>query len=728
MVLTRLLPRRRRSPLFPQMETSECGAACLGIVLAYHGRWVAMEELRAACHVSRDGASAADIVQGGKAYGLNVTGWRRSIEDLPDLPQPAILFWDLSHFLVLEGVSKGRYYLNDPANGRRTVGEETVSQSYSGVALQVEPGPDFQAGGSAPSLTRMVWPWLREARGSLAFAAICGLLLALPGLALPLLMSVFVDNVLSGGQTGWGPSLALAAAAAGVVTYLLAWLQLMNLRRMATRLAVLQGDKFVSRLFRLPSEFFSYRHSGDITSRVQLVDGVALISSSQFVVIAIELVMSSIFLAVMLLFDPLAGAAVGAMGGVNLVLMRMLSRARSDENRQLRREQAMLLSTAGTGLRNMESIRATASENDFYSRWTGYKARELATRQRFAELGHVIVSMPPLFLVLAGAVVLGIGGWRVIEGDMTLGTLTGFYVIAGLFLAPIGRLVASADAFQILAADLQRINDVSAAPTDPSLEEADDDRPDRVATLHGRLRLAGRVELRGVTFGYRLNRPPLVEDFNLTVEPGQRVAIVGTTGSGKSTLIKLLSGEFTPWSGEILFDGVPRAEIPRRVLTNSVGVVEQQIFLFAASVRDNLTMWNPTTTEQQLIAAAKDAQLHADIVGRESGYDSGVDEGGTNFSGGQRQRFEIARALVNDPSVMLLDEATSTLDAVTEAQIDDSLRRRGATCVIVAHRLSTIRDCDQIIVLHRGRAIQRGTHDELMTDPQGAYAQLMQAS
>ena len=461
---------------------------------------------------------------------------------------------------------------------------------------------------------------------------------------------------------------------------------------------------------------------------MQLVDGVAIISSSQFVVIAIELVMSSLFLAVMLFFDPLVGAGVAGLGIVNLVLMRMLSRARSDENRQLRREQAMLLSTAGTGLRNMESIRATASENDFYSRWTGYKARELATRQRFVELGHVIVSMPPLFVVLGGALVLGIGGWRVIEGDMTLGTLTGFYVMAGLFLAPIGRLVQSADAFQILAADLQRINDVGYAPTEASFEDHDNDRPDRVVTLNGRLRLAGKIELRNVTFGYRLNRPPLIEDFSLTVEPGQRVAIVGTTGSGKSTLIKLLSGEFTPWSGEILFDGVPRSEIPRRVLTSSVGVVEQQIFLFAASVRDNLTMWNPTTTEQQLIAAVKDAQLHADIVGREAGYDSGVDEGGTNFSGGQRQRFEIARALVNDPSVMLLDEATSTLDAVTEAQIDDSLRRRGATCVIVAHRLSTIRDCDQIIVLHRGRAIQRGTHDELMTDRQGTYAQLMLAS
>ena len=727
--LTNILPgRTRRSPLFPQLEMSECGAACLGIVLAHFDRWAPMEELRAACNVSRDGASAADIVRGGQRYGLNITGWRRTIEELPKIPLPAVLFWDFNHFLILEGVRHGRYYLNDPANGHRVVSEETISRSYTGVVLQVEPGPSFQTGGSAPSLARMMWPWLREARGPLAFAALCGLLLALPGLALPLLLSIFVDHVLTLRNAPWGTSLAVAAAIAGVSIYLLTWLQQINLRRLAIRLSVLQADRFLSRLFRLPTLFFSHRHAGDITSRLQLIDGVAAVSSSQFVGIAIELVMSVLFLAVMLYFDPLMGAAVAALGVVNLLLMRVLTSARKNENRQLRREQAMLLTTAGAGLRNMESIRATASENDFFSRWTGYQARELVTRQRLAELGYVITSLPALFVALSAAVALGLGGWRVINGDMTLGTLTGFYVVAGLFLQPIGRLVQSADAFQILEADLQRINDIASAPVDEGLEGQDDGRPDEVSTLRGRLRLAGKIEMRDVTFGYRPNHPPLIENLNLTIEPGQRVAVVGTTGSGKSTLVKLLSGEFTPWSGEILFDGVPRGEIPRRVLTNSVGVVDQQIFLFAATVRDNLTMWNPTTTEQQLITATRDAQIHADIMGREAGYDSVVGEGGANFSGGQRQRFEIARALVNDPSVLLLDEATSTLDAVTEVQIDDSLRRRGVTCLIVAHRLSAIRDCDQIIVLHQGRAIQRGTHEELMADQQGTYAQLMQAN
>ena len=727
--LTSIITRRPpRSPLFPQLETSECGAACLGIVLAHFRRWAPMEELRSACNVSRDGASAADIVQGGQKYGLQITGWRRSIEELPNTPTPAILFWDFNHFLVLDGVRNSRYYLNDPANGHRIVNEDTFSRSYSGIVLQVAPGPNFQAGGTSPSLPRMIWPWLREAKAPLAFAAICGLLLAIPGLAMPLLMSVFIDNLLGATQPTWGTSLVVAAVAAGVVIYLLIWLQQINLRRLAIRLSVLQADKFLSRLFRLPIPFFSNRYASDIVSRAQLIDGVAAGASSQFVGIAIELVMSVLFLALMLLFDPLMGAVVAALGIANLVIMRILSSARTNDNRQLRREQAMLFSTGATALRNIESIRATASENDFFSRWTGYQARELAARQRFVELGHIIASLSPLFLALAGAAALGIGGWRVINGDMTLGTLTGFYVVAGLFLQPIARLAQSADAFQILEADLQRINDVASAALDENIEEREGDRPEEVATLHGRLRLAGKVELRNISFGYRPNHPPLIQNLSLTIEPGQRVAVVGATGSGKSTLVKLLSGEFTPRSGEILFDDVPRNAVPRRVLTNSISVVDQQIFLFAATVRDNLTMWNPTTTEPHLIAAARDAQIHADIMSREAGYDSAVDEGGANFSGGQRQRFEIARALVNNPSILLMDEATSTMDAVTEAQIDDSLRRRGVTCLIVAHRLSTIRDCDQIIVLDSGRAIQRGSHEELMNNPQGAYAQLMQAN
>ena len=413
--------------------------------------------------------------------------------------------------------------------------------------------------------------------------------------------------------------------------------------------------------------------------------------------------------------------------GASAVLMRVVSRTRTDENRQMRREQGQLAGIGMAGLRTMDSLRATAGEDGFFARWTGYQARELAARQRFAELGHVTAALPGMALVLGSAAVLGLGGWRVISGEATLGMLMGFYVAAGNFLRPIGRFVQFADLFQVLEADLQRLADVFDVPEDAALVARRDPAPGRVATLGGRLRLAGRIELRDVTFGYRPHHPPLIENLNLTIEPGQRVAVVGSSGSGKSTLLMLVNGLYAPWSGEVLFDGVPRAEVPHRVLSGSVACVDQQPLLFAGTVRDNLTLWNPTVPDRQVVTAARDALIHDEIMARPGGYKTAVEEGGPNFSGGQRQRLEIARALAGNPSVLLLDEATSALDAVSEQRIDDALRRRGCTCLIVAHRLSTIRDCDRIVVLEGGREVQRGTHEELIGDRDGRYHRLVHA-
>ena len=562
-------PTRRRvhTPLFPQLETSECGAACLGILLAHFGRWEPIEKLRDACGVSRDGTSAADIVRAAKKFDLEVSGWRRQVNQLHDITLPVILFWEFNHFLVLEGIEKGRFYLNDPANGRRTVSEKTLDRSFTGVVLTAKPGPRFRTCGSPPGVMRELWSWLGDVRSPLAFVAACGILLALPGLSLPILLSIFVDYVLLGSERSWGAFLVAAAVATGGLVYLLTWLQQHSLRRLSVRLSVVHAERMLSRLFRLPVGFFAHRYAGDLTSRVQLINEVASGSSRQFVGIMIELVMSGLFLVLMVFFDPLLAAVIAFLGIANIVLMCILSRLRVDENRQLRREQALLFGTGSSVVRDIETLRATASEDDFFARWTGYQARELVARQKFAELGTIIASLPRFFTILSGVTVLGFGGWQVMSGEMTIGMLMGFYVVSGNFLRPIGRFVQFADAFQILEADLRRINDVLDAPEDPALAAPTDSEGGKVSTLGGRLRLAGRIELRNVTFGYRPNRPPLLENINLTIAPGQRVALVGPTGSGKSTLLKLVSGEYTPWSGEILFDGArPATKSPGRYL------------------------------------------------------------------------------------------------------------------------------------------------------------------
>ncbi len=720
--------RRVKTPVILQLEATECGAASLGIVLAYLGKWVPLQDLREACCVGRDGANAADILRAARRYGLQPSAWRREINQLRAMKMPLILFWEFRHFVVLEGIGRGRFFINDPAVGRRTIGEDEFDRCFTGVTLELPPGESFEPGGAHPGILKQFWPWLRSVRPALAFAILCGLLLVIPGLALPILLAVFVDHVVGDAQEGWAGLVMGLAIAAGVASYMLAWLQMRALRKISLVLSVQQSDRYLSRLVRLPIDFFTRRHAGDVASRMQLIDQIALIGSIQLTGIAIELVMSLAFLILILVLDSLTGVAVGLLGVMCLLAMRYITYLRTDHNHVLLHEQGMMSGLGMGGLSIIDSLQATAQGGNFFSRFTAYQARELNARQKFVELGHVVESLPPAALVLGSALVIGLGGWRVMSGDMTLGALTASYILAMNFLRPVGRFAQLSDLLETMSANLRRLDDVMDAEPDREFGGEEAAQTDRLVTLNQRLQLVGRVELRNITFGFQKNRPPLLEDFNLTVEPGQRVAIVGPSGSGKSTLSLLVAGVYQPWSGEVRFDGHLRHEIPREILTSSVAMVDQNVVLFAGTVNENLTLWNPTTPDSAIVAAARDAAIHHAIASRPLGYASAVEEGGRNFSGGQRQRLEIARALVNSPSVLILDEATSALDTVSELEIDDAIRRRGCTCLIVAHRLSTIRDSDLIVVLNNGKEVQRGTHDELMKEETGLYHELIHSS
>ena len=720
-----------RTPALVQLHTTECGAACLGIVLAYFGLTVPMEELRGACQVNRDGSSAADIAAAARRYGLHVTGWRKEPEALRTMKMPVIAHWELNHFVVLEGYRQGRWRVNDPAHGRVSVSEEAFAESFTGIVLQPEPAPGFQRGGHRQGVWTRIWHLMRRDRPAAVFAALAGLLLTVPFLALPALLAAFVDEVLVGGASGWTGALVAGFAAAGVLVYLLVWLQQFAFRKLTVRLAVGESANMVWHLLHLPASYFEHRYAGDIASRVHLASGVAANAATGAALLAVELCMGVLLAVVLVAINPLLGIVVVAIAALTIAAMRITSRARTDHERQLGREQASLASIEAAGLRHIDHLRATAGEDDFFARWSGHQAREIVARQRFVELGHAIAALPGFASLLSATAVFGIGGQRVFSGDMTAGALVGFFALSVAFIAPVGRFANFADRLNVLEADLQRIDDVLDAEQQDNAGSSDAEPPDgpqaptRVTTVAGRLRLAGQVELRDITFGYRRNAAPLIENFNLIVEPGQRVALVGTTGSGKSSVLSLVNGELEPWSGQVLFDGIDRGMVPLEVLHSSLATVDQRLTLFAATVLENLTMWNPSLDESQVIEAARDALCHEDILQRDGGYDARIDEEGRNFSGGQRQRLEIARALASNPTILLADEATSSLDAVTEQHIDDALRRRGITCILVAHRLSTIRDCDEIIVLERGRVVQRGTHDALVSDAGGAYASLV---
>ena len=722
------LPRNARklvrTPVSQQLEAVECGAVSLRIVLAHFGRWVSLEELREACCVGRDGSTMRDIATAAEKFGLVAQGWRRETRQLRQLRVPLILHWDFKHFLVLEGYKNGTYYVNDPANGRRTVSEEEFDQSFTGVVLECEPGPDFQRGGTRPGMLRRVIPWLREVKGALVLAALCGMMLMLGGLAMPVILSLFVERVIRGGERVLGDALVGAMFASGALMYLLTWQQRTTFNKLSIRLSVTKANEFMTRILKLPVQYFAYRLVGDLIGRIQLIDNIASISASHLASVVIEISMGVFFFALIFLLDPLMASAVGVLALVCGWLVRKGALAGTDHNQRMRREQGRLAGIWMAGLRSIGRIRANSSEGRLYARLAGHQARELRARQEFMEMGYLVGALPSTFLVLGSAAVLGVGGWRVLSGDLTLGALVGIYFAAGALLNPISRFMQFVGLFQMLDVDLQRLDDVLKAEPDKALVAEPAPKSTRLKTVDGRLKLAGRVELRNVTFGFHRNREPLIKDFSVTIEPGQRVAVVGGSGSGKSTLAMLAAGLYLPWSGEILIDGQERRSIPREVLASSVSFVDQHNFIFAGTVRENLTMWDSTIPDEWLVAAATDAQIHGEIIERVGGYDSPVLEGGKNFSGGQRQRLEIARALVSKPSVLILDEASSALDNHVEAQIDNSLRRRNCSCLVVAHRLSTIRDCDLIVVLESGRDVQRGTHEQLIADEGGLYHKL----
>ena len=712
------------TPVLLQMHASECGAACLGMVLAYFGRWAPLTELREKCEVSRDGSSAAGILRAARHYGLECSGLALDADQLKQVELPLILFWQFSHFIVLEGFDGRNFYLNDPATGKRRVTEEEFVKGYSGVALRFKRGPDFQAGGTRPGLLQQLGALLGGSWSMLAGVVACGLMLALLALVIPASLGAFVDDF-TGEQGVWGAVVA-ALLGAGALVYILSLLKQRFLHRLAVRVSVIGYNRTMSRLLRLPVEFFAHRLAGDLTDRVSSSDRIAKNLAEQFLALIIDMAMSVVLLIAMFAYDVLLTLVVLLLALLHGALARFLNAFREVRSQTMRREQGLLLGVGMQMLSHADNLRMTGSDDRFFSRWSGQQASELRARQLYSELGSVNSALPGLVAAFRAAAVLGFGGSLVMAGEMTLGTLVGFYILAEMFLAPVGRFLEFAEKRQALETDLQRLEDISSTAEDPAFSRRSPEAQS-ISTFNGRLQLAGRLELRNVTFGYNKSRPPLIKDFNLLVKAGQRVALVGPSGSGKSTVACLVAGTCRPWSGEILFDGYTRDEIPQDVLRHSISVVDQEAVLFSASVRDNITLWNPAVPDEVIVAATRDACIHEEILLRPHGYATPVEEGGVNFSGGQQQRLEIARGLASNPTVLVLDEATSALDAATEEEVDDALRRRGVTCLIVAHRLSTVRDCDQIIVLDKGAEVQRGTHDELIADQDGTYYKLVKS-
>lgn len=709
--------RRVRTPTVLQMEWVECGAAALAMVLAHHGRWVPLEELRVACGVSRDGSNALNMIKAARNYGLEGKGRRAPVEEALAAPMPAIVLWNYNHFLVLEGMARGKVHVNDPASGPRAMTREDFDRGYSRILIKFERTTSFQPAGRAPSVLPALARRLHDSGAPLALVFAVSLMLVVPGLLTAGLLKAFVDEVLIRGATTWLLPIVIGFAATAALSGSLTGLQQRYLRKIQLKLSVSMASGLFWHVMRLPAVFFSQRQPGDIVVRLQSCNRVAQLLSGRLSTTLVEVLVVVLFAAAMMLINAELAAVVLLLAALNGALIAAVQRKRSDLSAEQMRIQAKVVATAMGGIQAIETIKATGSEQDFFARWAGHHARFVNARQRLGGIAAGLDAVPDLLGRLMLIATLGLGGYLIIAGRMSIGDLIAFQALLGRFSGPIQSLVNLSGDLQEMGAALGRIDDAQRYPTDPTLAPAS-------VPAGEQHRLSGRVALRNVSFAYGPLDPPVLRDINLTLEPGARVALVGASGSGKSTLAKLLIGLYQPSDGQILFDGRLRSEIPRAVLTHSLAAVDQDVVLFEGTVRDNLTLWDSSVPDEVMRRAAHDALIDEVISARAGGYDSPVLEAGSNFSGGQRQRLEIARALMREPSILVLDEATAALDPLTEKAIDDNLRRRGCTCIIVAHRLSTIRDADLIVVLDKGEIVERGDHQTLIALG-GSYARLV---
>lgn len=712
-----------RTPTVLQMENTECGAASLSIVLQYYGRYVPLTQLRELCGVSRDGSDAANLLKAARNLGLDAKGFKKGLKALEQVKTPAILFWEFNHFLVLDGFRGDRVALNDPALGPRTVSREEFDRSYTGIVLTMEPNAEFQRGGQAPS----AWPSVLRRLGSepmgALFILIAGLLLIVPQLVMPVFAQIYLDEVIGNAMNHWlKPMLWAMALTIGLQT-VLQHLQLVGTRSLEKRLTRRFAIGFEHQILALPERFYSQRHASDVASRMGINANIAEFIGGQLIPMITGLVLLVFYLILTFLYSPWLGILILGTTAINAVVVQQNLRTQKDASLTLEKDAAKSGAVVVGAMRDIETIKAAALEHDVFRRFAGYQSRLLNTSQALQLRNARLRLIPNGLTTFNEVAVLLLGFLLVIRGNLTLGMLLAAQTIAFSLKGQIENVIGFVQQLPSFEAGVLRLEDVLEQPRDPLLGYR---AVKEMANTHSRL--SGKIEINDLRYGFTTIQPPLIDGLSLTIHPGMRVALVGGSGSGKSTLAKLLAGLHQPTGGTIRFDGHTLLELPRAAVVSSLAMVQQEIQLFGCSVRDNLSLWNAAISDRALLEACRDAEILEVVLGLPNGLDTQLSEGGRNLSGGQRQRLELARALVSNPSILIMDEATSALDAETERKLIANLARRGCTQIIVAHRLSTIRDADLILVMEQGKVIQQGCHDELAGVQNSAYQRLLISS
>jgi len=699
----------KKTPVVMQLEALECGAACLTMILAYYDKWIPLEQVRSDCGVSRDGSCAKNIVKAARYYGLETKAYKLEPDDLNEYASyPAIIHWNFDHFVVLKGINKQYAFINDPARGDVKVPIKEFDESFTGVCIMFEPGENFEPSGKKKSTYDYVSERAKGLGPVVVFILLTTIISNLMSIISPGFTRIFYDVLLAGKNPEWVTPFLIALSIFSLLQILIQWLNTTYNLKINGKMSVVGSTSFMWKVLRLPMDFFSQRMVGDVLSRERSNASISNTIVNTLTPLLINTCMMVFYFVVMIRYSVLLTTVALVTTLLNTIINNYMSKKRMNSSRIQMRDAGKLSGTTMAGIESIETIKASGAEDGFFAKWAGYQAGANNGSIEYAKTTNYLGMIPSLISTLCSLTIITIGLYLTMKGEFTLGMITAFQGYLSSFLGPVSTLTSASNTLQEMQTEMERIDDVMKYPIDYVFDETDD------LPVESYAKLSGNIEIKNVTFGYAKLSDPLIKDFSMSLKPGSRVAFVGESGCGKSTIAKLICGLNQPWSGEITFDGKHINEIDRNIFTGSVAVVDQDIILFEDSIKNNAKMWDDTIADFEVVMACRDAQIHSDIVVREGGYDYKLSEGGKDFSGGQRQRLEIARVLAQDPTICILDEATSALDAKTEYDVIKAIKDRGITCIVVAHRLSTIRDCDEIIVLDHGNVVERGTHEQLM--------------